>query len=994
MADSMEALDMRFPKPSVDLAETTGGLEKAFHARYQLRKPLESDCPMDEEVFAFGSFRLIPAQRMLSENGKPLRLGSRAFDILVALTERAGETIPKEQLIARAWPETVVEEATLRVHVAALRKALGDGRGGKRYITNVAGRGYTFIAPVARENALAATAGPNGMAETGNLPALLMRVVGRDNVISVLTTQLARRRFLTIVGPGGIGKTTVAVAVAERVRASYKDGAWFVGLAPLSDPDLVPSAVGTTLGVAPSGGDHTRALAAWLRDRNALLVLDNCEHVIGAAAALAEALLRAAPHAGILATAREPLRAEGERLHRLAPLELPPQEKTSSTADEALGYSAVELFNERATATTDSFLLDDANVPAVLEICRRLDGVPLALELAAARVDTLGVDGLAARLDDRFGVLRSGRRTALPRQQTLRAAMDWSYELLPEAEQVVLRRLAVFRGSFTTAAAVAIVIDERIVAGDAIEGIANLAGKSLITTDIADNNPHHRLLDTTRAYAIEKLGESGERGAVAYRHAFYYRDLLERAEGEATARSADESLADYAREIDNLRAALDWAFSPDGDATIGVALTIASERLWFGLSLMDECRTRVKRALATTESGAGGGRRQQMQLYAILGAALYYTKGPSPEECAAWTNALELAERLDDIEYRLRALWGLWRYRMGNAEYRPALTLAQRFSSLLPNQADKTDVFAGERMLGFSLFCLGDLSNARNHFEHVLGSYPASPPQSQTGIGRFQLDVAATVRATLAQVLWLQGFPDQAMRMAEENVVNTRHVLSLCNALDGACAVALAMRDLTKARRYVGLLLEHSAKLTRGLYRAFGHLFEGQLLIQCGDVAAGSQRLRVALDELADAGIVMRRAMGLGMLAEALAAVGRVTEGLVVVDEALTQCEYADSRWNLSELLRIKGDLIVLDDSRNGTVSAGDLYQQGVDWARRQGALSWELRAATSLVRLLRDRDRLGEARDLLAPIYERFTEGFDTADLREAKALLEELAA
>ena len=310
---------------------------------------------MDEEVFAFGSFRLLPAQRMLSEDGKPLRLGSRAFDILAALTERAGQTISKEELIARVWRGTVVEEAALRVHVAALRKALGDGRAGKRYIANHPGRGYAFVTPVTREHAPSATAAPAGMAEAGNLPALLTRVVGRDDVISRLAEQLLRRRFITIVGPGGIGKTTVAVAIADRARDSYKDSAWFVGLAPLSDPDLVPSAVGTALGVAPSGGDHTRALAAWFRDRNALLVLDNCEHVIGAAAALVEAILRAAPHAGILATAREPLRAEGEWMHRLAPLELPTQERTSPTAAEALGYSAVELFNERAAATTDSF---------------------------------------------------------------------------------------------------------------------------------------------------------------------------------------------------------------------------------------------------------------------------------------------------------------------------------------------------------------------------------------------------------------------------------------------------------------------------------------------------------------------------------------------------------------------------------------------------------------------------------------------------------------
>jgi Transcriptional regulatory protein, C terminal/NB-ARC domain len=258
-----------------------------------------------------------------------VRLGGRALDILAALVERAGETISKEELIARVWPDTVVEGAALRVHVAALRKALGDGRAGRRYIANHPGRGYAFIAPVTRENALSATVIPNGAIAAGNLPALLTRVVGRDDVISRLAQQLARRRFVTIVGPGGIGKTTVAAAVADVVRASYGDGTWYVELAALSDPNLVPSAVGAALGVPLSGDDHMRVIAAWLRNKTALLLLDNCEQVIAAAAALAEVILKAAPQAGILVTSREPLRAEGEWLHRLAPLELPPLEKTA-----------------------------------------------------------------------------------------------------------------------------------------------------------------------------------------------------------------------------------------------------------------------------------------------------------------------------------------------------------------------------------------------------------------------------------------------------------------------------------------------------------------------------------------------------------------------------------------------------------------------------------------------------------------------------------------
>src|ERR1700732_3117209 len=231
---------------------------------------------MDEETFAFGSFRLIPAQHMLLEDEKPLRLGSRALDILITLVESAGETIRKDQLMARACPDTVVEENALRVHIAALRKALGDGQAGKRYIANIPGRGYSFIAPMTREQRQPAVAPTNGTAVRGNLPAPLTRIVGRDDIIAALAAQLAQRRLLTIVGPGGIGKTTVAVAVAENLNASYADGVWFVGLASLPDPDLVASAVVTGLGISPFGANLVSGLAASLRDKRMLIVLDSC----------------------------------------------------------------------------------------------------------------------------------------------------------------------------------------------------------------------------------------------------------------------------------------------------------------------------------------------------------------------------------------------------------------------------------------------------------------------------------------------------------------------------------------------------------------------------------------------------------------------------------------------------------------------------------------------------------------------------------------------
>jgi predicted ATPase/DNA-binding winged helix-turn-helix (wHTH) protein len=948
---------------------------------------------MDEEIFAFGSFRLIPAQRMLFEDGKPLRLGSRALDILVTLVQSAGETIRKDQLLARTWPDTFVDEGALRVQVAALRKALGDGRAGKRYIANIPGRGYSFIAPVTREQGQPAIAPTNGTSVRGNLLAPLTRIVGRDDIIAALAAQLAQRRFLTIVGPGGIGKTTVAVAVAESVSASYEDGVWFVGLAPLTDPDLVASALGTVLGISLPGVDPISGLTGRLRDKHALILLDSCEHVIGAVAAIAEAILKAAARVSILATSREPLRAEGEWLHRLSPLELPPR-SDELTPERALEYSAVQLFNERARAITDDFALGDEDVAPVIEICRRLDGMPLALELAAARVDVFGVKGLAAGLDDRFAVLTSGRRTALPRHQTLRAAMDWSYEVLPETEQIIFRRVAVFQSDFTIDAAAAIATDDRIDRAVVFAAVANLTTKSLISTDISSDATYHRLLDTTRAYALQKLGDSGELEAIARNHAEYCRDLFERAETEWERLHAAEWLAEYGRQIDNLRAALDWAFSPSGDASIGVALTVAAAPLWMHLSLLEECRGRVEQALAALGFGASRDARREMKLHAALATSLTYTRGAAaPEIGTVWTRTIEIAESLDDTEYQLRALWGLWSFHISTGDYPSADTLARRFHEIATHSNHAGDLLIAERMIGGALHFLGDQAAARRHIELMLSQYNESIHRPH--IVRFQYDQRLAARVTLARILWAQGFPEQAMRAAAEALDEaqaSQHAISLCFALnEAAIPVALFAGDWATAERYIETFVRQSAEHALIMLHARALGATGVLASKRGDPAKGVKLIRDALRELDKSGYHAYPLL-LGNLAEALGAVGEIEEGLASIEAALSRCERNGERWYIADLLRIKGELTLRSNDPQAFLNAETEFSSSLDWARRQGALSWELRTASSLARLWRDQHRLAEARELLGSVYGRFTEGFETADLREAKSLLQEL--
>jgi predicted ATPase/DNA-binding winged helix-turn-helix (wHTH) protein len=948
---------------------------------------------MDEESFAFGSFRLIPGQRMLLEDGKLLRLGSRALDILITLVESAGEIIPKEQLIARTWPDTVVDEGALRVHVAALRKALGDGRRGMRYITNVPGRGYSFVAPMAREQRRPAIS-PSQQAAVGNLPAPLTRIVGREDVIAALAIQLSQRRFLTIVGPGGVGKTTVAIAVAQTVSASYKDGVWFVALSSLADPELVPNALIAALGISQSGVNPVSRLTVWLRDKRALIVLDSCEHVIAAAAEIAEEILRTARRVSIVATSREPLRAEGESVHRLASLRVPP-DATELATDDVHHYPAVELFTERAAAIVEELRFGSGELPAVAEICRRLDGMPLALELAAVQVDVFGIKGLAARLDDRFAILTKGRRTALPRHQTLRATIDWSYDLLPQNEQLILARLSVFQGDFTMVAATAVAADDQITIADVFEGVANLAMKSLVTTDISGELTFHRLLDTTRAYALEKLAENGEVERVRRLHAEYFRNLFEPAEAEWEARPAAELLADYGRQIDNVRAALDWAFSPGGDAFIGVALMAATVPLWTQLSLLGEVRSRVVRALAALNDMAAPDLRREMVLQTALANAVLGTVGTVAAVETAWNRALELAEELEDIDHQLRALYGLYLYKMRIGEYRNGLAFARRFRTAAESKPDPSDLLQGDRIVGVSLFLLGDPSGARAQIERLLAQSPALRPRFQAA--RFGLDQRVAALFHLSRVLWMQGYPDQAVRTAIAGVDEATaidHTISLCFALaDGACPVSAWVGDSAATARFAGMLSERAEKLGLAIWHAYGLAWRGWLADRSGDCETAITLFGAAIREFRATQFDLHFTIFLSSFAEILTRAGRVADGAAAIGEAVRRARLTEELWCFPELLRIQGDNTWRLGAPHAARLAEDLYMQSLDWARRQQALSWELRAATSLARLLQGQHRVAEARDVLGSVYDRFTEGFATSDLREAKSLLEQLA-
>lgn len=534
-------------------------------------------------ICRFGRFELRPGERLLLADGVPVPVGARAFDLLVVLSERAGSLVTKRELLEKVWPGLVVEENNLQVQVSQLRKLLGQGA-----VATIPGRGYRFGFPVAR----AETAGPPPASEEigattaearprarTNLPSRSLALFGRADDLAAIHALVARHCVVTVVGAGGIGKTRVAQAVATELAhdqaSAFPDGVWWVELAALTDPDLVPSTVAKSLGLQlPGGRSDAEALKTLIADQTLFVVLDNCEHLADSVAAFVDGVVAHAPGVRMLITSQETLKAADEHVYRLGALAVPDDSATGT----GLLSGAVELFVARAAAADPRFALTQANAPAVVEICRRLDGIPLAIELAAARVPLLGVEGLRSRLDERFNVLTGGSRVVLRRHQTLRATLEWSHGLLTGPEQTVFRRLGVFAGGFTLEAAQYVASESCIDPWTALEHLGALVDKSLVLAE-GDPIPRYRMLETTRAYAVEHLAESGETKSTLRRHAEALVEWLSPI-GKHAGTPESPRFGEAAAELDNIRAALTWATSADSTPDLALRLAAGSYPVW------------------------------------------------------------------------------------------------------------------------------------------------------------------------------------------------------------------------------------------------------------------------------------------------------------------------------------------------------------------------------------------------------------------------------
>ena len=927
-----------------------------------------------DEVLRFGPFTLRPAQRVLAEGASRIPLGSRAFDILQLLVERAGTFVSKNEIVARVWPDTVVVEGNLRVHVTALRKALGDGNEGRRYILNVPNRGYSFVAPVTRDAEPPPAHAADPVASAPGPVAPLHRVVGRDAARESLGGLIRRERLVTIVGAGGMGKTTLAVVVATSSEPAPWTGVRFIDLAPVEQGRMVLDALCAAFGLRVDG-DAQSNLLTYLADKSLLLLLDNCEHVLGDVAELAEAILRAAPGVRLLATSRAPLRADGERTFRLQPLELPDAGE-HVTAAEAMRFGAVELFVDRATAALDSYVLQDADADAVVEVCRRLDGIPLAIELAAAFVPSLGVRGIGAAIKERFLQGRPGRRTANPRHRTLQSMVDWSFGLLTPCQRRVLARLSMFSSSFTLESAGALARSECSTPAECFDAVMELVDKSLVTVDMSGDPTYFRLLETTRAYASSRLLESGELPAMRRRHAEHTLELMQ--EAEAAWRDADAVAwrRRYGRHVDDVRCALAWAMSPGGDVVLGIALTVRSTQLLFLLSRTDEC---MRFACAALQAAAGVADLEpalRVELHIVHALLIIHTRREMPAMQQALEQADRIASQLQDRRLMALVTGVDWLGAYIRSEAGAMRELAHRFEFLTAGNGDIASINLCDRMNAHALHLAGDQRGARVHAERALAH--ARPPRPPF-LGGVLIDRGITMGMLLSRILWLQGLPDQAeaavaraLELARQDgsSITTTYVMGLA-----ACPLAMWSGRMTLARERVSQFARLARENSLGLWQVYAISFE--TLLDWHESGRHGQPVFPEGFEIREASL---------QLGELLA-----TLHADWADEHdFRRGDTGDAGWAQAELLRVRAERAL---AAGDAGAAEGLLLQSLDRARRDGTLSWELRTTTSLARLLARLGRQDEGIEALRAVVGRFDEGLDTADVQEAAKLLETLA-
>lgn len=927
------------------------------------------EAPLPEGAVVFGPFVLVPQHHLLLKNGQPVALGSRAMLLLTAMATRPGELLEKADLLALVWPRVVVEECNLRAQVLTLRRTL-ETNTGLTCIVTVPGRGYRFVAPITCAVTAPAPVPPSASATpavplltterlTTELPSTELRsteladserpdsavaparraeraVFGREALLKTLTRQLDARRFVTLTGHAGTGKTTVALALIGRLQAHFPQGVHFIDLAPVMRGELVHVVMAAALKIDCNTRDPLAVISASLANSKALLVLDNCEHVLEEAAVAVETLLRHARHCAVLATSREPLRAEGECVHEVEPLPFPPT-SVQPNAEDALSYPAVTLLVEQIKSHDPAYVFVERDVPAAAAICRKLDGNALAIEIAAARVRAFGMQPLAEILDGSFRLQMTGRRTALPRHRTLGAALDWTHAMLSPAEQSLLRQLSVFNGLFSLRAVQAVT---ELADADPAALLESLMDKSLVVARQQLSTTRYRLLETTRLYAAQKLAEHAETDHTALRHALWMLAELKGSVQALKTTPAPDWLARYAADVDGVRAALQWAYSADGNRALAIELTLVSLPLWLRLSLTAECYGWVNRGLAPADGHQPIQPHARMLLLTASASLMVLTFGGGKALRDAWQQVADDAAALHDSEHRLRALWGLWTDHCCANQYGPALELADRYLSLSKSGQRGERQLLGLRMRATAQFHMGRLQAAK---QSVLESLSA-PLSADAHLIDLHFDQRIAARSLKALIQLLQGDQAGALTTLEDNVsqaVRLNHPATLWHTLClGAIPATLLLGQQEKAQHYLELLVDSMAGHDLYLWRQFARCFEHILSIRQGAAEASLPALGKVMEQLQDQGGTPLFSLIRCEYALGLAQLGLVDRAIELIKQTVQTAEAREERWFLPQLLRTKARLL-LDQGQSPPIAISRLLNLALEEAQRQGAHFW-----------------------------------------------------
>jgi len=892
----------------------------------------------------FGPFELSSSERVLRREGEALPLGGRALDILIYLAERPGEVIAKQELMDHVWSDVTVEEGSIRVHVAAIRKALGDGQFGNRYIANIKGRGYSFVGTVVPLAGNTESSSDRSR-DQGRLPVRPPMMIGRETVVSEVSDKLRNERFITLLGPGGIGKTTIALAVGRAAAEEFGGEVYLVELECLTDPRHVAGAVATSLGVALKSKDPCLELVNLVRSRKLLIILDSCEHVIEAVASLAEQLYRQTEDIHVLTTSRESLNVQGEHCYRVPPLDCPP-DGLEQTANAVLQYPSVQLFVRRVAARAGSVVLTDEEAPFVAEICPKLDGIPLAIELAAGQVAALGIKNTVARLVSRPELLRLSHRTAVPRHRTLKATLDWSYDLLSDVERIVFRRIAPFAGHFAIEGARYVAGELGVGTGEVCDAIAGLVEKSLITTRIDETQAQYRLLDTTRAYALEKLEEHGEFDPISLRHAEYVIQQLESGKEMLSVQPIAERVAAYSWQLSNVRSALEWSFGSHGNDKIATRLVAASTRLFMELALLIEWQAWAEQAIARLGDQPGNSRQ--------------------------------------DLTRELRLLSGLFLYSSWTTDIYRALEIAERSQKVALKIQDPDDMAHAETMLGAANHLAGNHLVAQKHFEAGLRR---SASGSRLRAGHYLFHHTALSLAGMARSLLYRGLLDQSLdyaRLAIQEGEKSGNPATLCRSLILILPVYLAVEDWQRSEQYIAQLSDLSAAQALKPLHAIATGFRGRWLLLQDNIRDGVPLLKRASEELEAQRQEMLSMDFVSDLGVGLAASGQHEEALTLVADALDVQKRGGKFLFAPALMRVKG-LILASRSHEDYPEAETSFLSAIDWAKRQSATLFELKAAMDLAELLLKQRRVPEAHKYLSAALDRMPAGMASPDHKRA---------